>query len=173
MHSAPIILKHNLRPDEFMWLWGKYATGFNQTYHCTNSLRGTYSRILSKPRNPGLADQAELVLDERPWNSFRAFYICGVSKHGYSGKRNYPLNLHTAILPAPGVADAFEFRQWRLSVENGLFLRIPTEAELPVAYRRFPLAFVTCRIFRWACVFFSAGGPEGLRTSSTVESNAP
>ncbi len=162
MESAHPILQHNLRPEEFLWLWGKYATGFNPACHCTNSVRGVYSRILSKPRNPDLAEQPELLLDERPVDSFRAFYICGVSKHGYSAKKNYPLNLHAAVLPLPGAHDEFEFREWRLSTTNGRFLRIPTQDEIPEVYRALPPEFVTCRIFRWASVFYSPNGPRRL-----------
>jgi len=162
MEGFPIILRHNLRPEEFMWLWGKYATGFNAVYHCTNCVVGAYSRILSKPKNPNLVRQNELILAERPPESFSAFYICGVSKRGYSAKKNYPLNLHAAVLPVPGARDDFTFLECNLSVANGVFLRIPAEDEIPKAHWNLPPEFVTCRIFRWASVFFSSGGPERL-----------
>ena len=162
MELSPIILLHNLRPEEFMWLWGKYAVGFNPAYHCTNCVRGPYSNVLSKPRNPALGRQSELVLDERSEGTFDAFYICGVAKRGYSAKKNYPLNLHAVVQPKPGADDVFEFLEWRLSVRNGRFLRIPAQDEIPEAYRDLPPEFVTCRIFRWASVFYSPGGPERL-----------
>ena len=39
-----IEITHNFDPSQFMWLWSKYVTGFNDAYHCTNSIRGSYSR---------------------------------------------------------------------------------------------------------------------------------
>jgi hypothetical protein len=160
MEPSTIILQHNLRPEEFMWLWGKYAVGFNPAYHCTNCVRGRYSKVLSKPKNPALGHQPELLLNERLAGTFDAFYICGVSKHGYSAKKNYPFNLHAAVQPIPGASDVLEFREWRLSVRNGRFLRIPAQGEIPEAYRKLPSEFVTCRIFRWASAFYSPGGLE-------------
>ncbi len=46
---------HNLDPKKFVWLWMKYVRGTNLAHHCTNSLRGPYSKILSKhnPELPG------------------------------------------------------------------------------------------------------------------------
>jgi len=162
MEPFPIIMQHNLRPEQFMWLWGKYAVGFNPAYHCTNCIRGPYSKVLSKPKNPALGRQDELVLNERPAGTFDAFYICGVARRGYSAKRNYPFNLHAAVQPIPGAFDVFEFLEWRLSVRNGRFLQIPAQDDIPAAYRGLPPEFVTCRIFRWASVFYSPGGPERL-----------
>jgi hypothetical protein len=66
------------------------------------------------------------------------------------------------VQPKPCVDDVFEFLEWRLSVKNGRFLRIPAQDEIPEAYRDLPPEFVTCRIFRWASVFYSAGGPNRL-----------
>ncbi len=138
-----------------MWLWAKYVTSFNPKYHCTNCIRGHYSKVLSKPQNRELANQGTLNLDEFPRGSYRAIYICGVAKQGYSAKRNYPVNLHAVIRPEPGATDEFVFLEWRLRTENGVFLPIPAEARLPQQFRTLPPEFTTCRIFRWASVYFA------------------
>jgi len=131
--NAPIKLVHNLTGDKFVWLWAKYVSGVNDQYHCTNCIRGPYSKMLSK-HNPDLPAQREIVLDEVDPNRFKAIYICGVSNNGYSRKANYDHNLHAAVLPKPGQSDRFTFESWRLSVENGLFLPIPKEEALPKPY---------------------------------------
>jgi hypothetical protein len=143
-----IKLEHNLEPEKFMWLWMKYVSAVNDQKHCTNSLRGRYSKILSK-HNPLLDTTPELHLNERPTEEFSYIYICGVIKKGYP-RSNYPHNLHAVVKPAPGFSDSFEFENWRLAVTNGTFESIPTEAELPSQYRGLPPAFTACRIFRWA-----------------------
>lgn len=150
--NRPIIILHNLDPDKFVWLWAKYVRGVNDTKHCTNSILGRYSKKLSK-HNPELTQQPELVLDEEPGDSYKAIYICGVAKKGYSAKKNYPHNLHTAVMPKPGTSDEFHFEDWHLKVENGVFMPIPTEDELPERYKDLPAEFVTCRIYRWAVGF--------------------
>jgi hypothetical protein len=83
-----------------------------------------------------------------------------VARKGYSAKRNYPFNLHAAILPKAGARDAFEFDGWELRVENGIFLPIPKEEDLPKHYRGLAPEFRTCRIFRWAVC--AAGKVEGI-----------
>lgn len=148
---VPIRLTHNLSGDKFVWLWAKYVNGVNDRYHCTNCIRGPYSKRLSK-HNRDLAIQPEIAFDEVAPNEFKAIYICGVSNNGYSRKANYVHNLHAAVLQKPGHNDCFTFENWVLSVENGLFLPIPKEKDIPEVYTRLPAAFTTCRIFRWAVV---------------------
>ena len=149
--NAPIQLTHNLDGTKFMWLWAKYVRGFNDAQHCTNSLAGRYSKILSK-NNPQLPSLRSLTLGEEP-SGWSAIYICGVSKAGYSSKKNYPHNLHAAVIPAVGEHDEFRFEDWVLTIQNGLFTKIPTEADLPTRYQALPPEYTTCRIFRWAvCV---------------------
>lgn len=150
-----VLLQHNLRPEAFMWLWMKYTTGLNDRHHCTNCLRGPYSKILSKPKNPHLGTTRRLVLDEVPVGSYRALYICGVAARGYRKKENYPHNLHAPIQPEYGVRDTLRFEDWQLDVENGRFLPIIGEDELPPEYRGLPPEYTTCRIFRWAAGYFS------------------
>jgi len=146
--TAPI-LHHNLIPAAFVWLFAKYVRTVNPAQHCTNVLHGPYSRKLSK-HNAQLAVEPPLVLDEEPPGSYRAIYLCGVAVQGYRQKLNYPHNLHTAILPEAGAHDVFEFERWRLEIDDGRFLTIPGEAELPREYADLPPEFTTCRIFRWA-----------------------
>src|SRR6185437_9108837 len=99
-----IEISHNFAPDDFMWLWAKYVVGFNDKYHCTNSIRGRYSRKLSK-KNAELATSRVITMDENPLGSYHAIYICGVAKAGYSKKENYPHNVHVAIRPAAGAEE--------------------------------------------------------------------
>ena len=89
------------------------------------------------------------MLDEEPAD-WAGLYICGVAKGGYSVKKNYPHNLHAAVIPAPGKCDVYHFENYTITVENGLFTRIPSEAELPAKYKNLQPSFTTCRIFRWA-----------------------
>jgi len=143
-----VCLNHNLEPEKFMWLWTKYVTGINDQKHCTNCLRGPYGKILSK-HNEELRASPVVVLDELQEGSFNAIYICGVIKKGYP-RTNYEHNLHAAIQPMAGSNDSFLFENWRLTVTNGVFLTIPSEAELPERYRSLGPEYKTCRIFRWA-----------------------
>jgi hypothetical protein len=163
-----IEITHNFDPRQFMWLWAKYVTGFNERYHCTNSIRGRYSKTFSK-NNPAFTTTPIVVLDEQPLDSYHAIYVCGVSKQGYSKKENYPHNVHAAIRPELGAVDEFSFEKWTLRIRNGRFLRIPPdEKELPDQYRSLPPEYTTCRIFRWSACFFcpqSVGVASGLATS--------
>lgn len=152
-----IEIAHNLEPRDFVWLWAKYVTGFNPKHHCTNSIRGRYSRKLSK-HNEQLTTSRVIAMDECHPDSYQAVYICGVAKQGYAKKTNYEHNLHVAICPQPGSADAWSFEKWRLHVRGGTFLHIPTTAEeLPAAHRDLPPEYTMCRIFRWAACFFDGG----------------
>ncbi len=56
--------------------------------------------------------------------------ICGINKRD-DPRTDYPHNLHAAVLPRPGAADTFVFKNWRLEARNGLFLPIPAEMEIP------------------------------------------
>lgn len=147
----------------FVWLWMKYVRGVNLKHHCTNCLRGPYGKRLSK-HNKELGSTPTLVLDEQPLDRYRSIYICGVAQQGYRRKENYPHNLHTAILPAPGAEDTFEFENWKLSVENGKFIGIPSEASLSEELRAFPPEYTTCRIFRFAALYEELDNLEGCPT---------
>jgi hypothetical protein len=150
-----IEIVHNFDPGQFMWLWAKYVTGFNDKHHCTNSIRGRYSKKLSK-NNPKLATSPFIVMDEQPLGSYSAIYICGVSKTGYSRKTNYAHNVHVAVRPEEGTAEAWSFEQWSLRIRNGRLLAVPASPEeLPLEYRALPPEYTTCRIFRWSACFFS------------------
>ena len=106
-----IEIAHNLEPRDFVWLWAKYVTGFNPKHHCTNSIRGRYSRKVSK-HNKELTTSGAIVMDECQPDSYRAIYICGVAKQGYAKKTNYEHNLHAAICPQPGAFDTWLFEKW-------------------------------------------------------------
>ena len=144
-------LTHNLAPRAFMWLWAKYVTGFNPKYHCTQAIKGNYSKVLSA-HNEDLVRSPTLHLNEQPADAYAALYVCGVARAGYSSKKNYPHNLHTAIRPKFGASDEFVFENWRLCVKNGVFLPIPPIDEIPSEFSRLEDRFTTCRIFRWAVV---------------------
>jgi hypothetical protein len=151
MTTQPIIIRHNFAPDAFMWLWAKYAVGFNERYHCTNCLRGRYSHRFSKAKNPHLATDHEIAFDEQTHH--RAIYICGVARAGYSSKKNYEHNVHLAICPAAGERAVFEFEQWRVEIMNGQVVPIPGAETLPKRLAALPTKFTTCRIFRWGASF--------------------
>ncbi len=154
MEGSYVILEHNLNPKKFIFLWMKYVTGFNEKHHCTNCLKGRYSRKLSKPNNPSLSEQSPLVFDEFPIDTCKALYICGVSSKRYREKLNYPYNLHAPILPIDGRSDELKFDSWHLRIKNGIFLPVPGENELIERYQHLPPEFTTCRIFRWAANYF-------------------
>jgi hypothetical protein len=141
-------VSHNLKREKFKWLWAKYVIGVNDQKHCTNSLRGRYSRVLSK-HNTALNSTPTLTMDEQPSGSYGFIYICGVISKGYP-RTNYPHNLHAVIKPDLGSSDELQFEDWRLRVMNGVFQPIPSEHDLPQVYRSLAPEFTTCRIFRWA-----------------------
>ena len=149
-----IEITHNLEPRDFIWLWAKYVTGFNPKYHCTNSIRGRYSRKLSK-HNKELGALEVIIMDEYPVDSYEAIYICGVAKQGYAKKKNYEHNLHAAIRPRVGAVETWSFEKWQLQARGGTFLYVPTsEQELPSKYKGLPPEYTTCRIFRWSACYF-------------------
>jgi hypothetical protein len=164
-----IEIAHNLEPRDFVWLWAKYVTGFNPERHCTNSIRGRYSRKLSK-HNKELTTSGVIVMDECHPDSYRAIYVCGVAKQGYAKKTNYEHNLHAAISPRPGAFETWSFEKWHLQIRGGAFLYIPNSAqELPARYRDLPPEYTTCRIFRWSACYFDGSGP-GLVVESKTNS---
>ncbi len=138
----------------------KYVTAANDAHHCTNVLRGSYSKKLSK-HNAALTSDLPVICDELPAGSFAALYICGVAKKGYAKKQNYPHNLHVPILPAPGQSSDFAFEEWRFKIRNGLVLPIISESELPEFYKGLPSEYTACRIFRWAVGWFR---PDKLKS---------
>ncbi len=166
-----IEIAHNLEPRDFVWLWAKYVTGFNPKHHCTNSIRGRYSRKFSK-HNKELTVSEVITMDECIPNSYSAIYICGVAREGYTRKTNYEHNLHAVISPRPGVFETWSFERWHLQVRGGAFLHIPASAqELPHRYRDLPPEYTTCRIFRWSACYFEAGN-QGLISESKPASGS-
>ena len=142
-----IEITHNFEARKFKWLWAKYVRGVDEARHCTNAIKGPYSKRFSK-LNPNLG--AHIIFDEQPLNSFTAIYICGVAGLGYAKHLNYPHNVHLALAPAPGEYDAWSFEGWEVTVRNGRVVPIPSERELPIRCRVLGPEFTTCRIFRWA-----------------------
>ena len=148
-----IEIEHNLDPKQFRWLFAKYVQSVNDRYHCTNCIRGPYSRLFSK-HNPDFAPGTRVVMDELRPGQYKAVYICGVSAKGYRKGQNYPHNVHVAIAPLVGRQERWNFENWTMEIMNGILLRIPeTVDEIPTHYRKLPPEFTTCRIFRWATAF--------------------
>lgn len=148
-----IIIRHNFNPKKFKWLYAKYAWGVNPTQHCTNAIRGKYSKRFNR-NNPDFASGEPIILDEYPDLGWDAIYICGVSTKGYKDHANYPHNVHIAVIPEPGHADAWEFEGWKMSLENGRFEYVAGEDALPAELQRFPPEYITCRMFRWAVTHY-------------------
>ena len=146
--ASPILLRHNLRPTPFKWLWAKYVRAVNPDRHCTQCLKGWYSKRLSK-HNRLLEHSKELLLDERDSSDWFGIYICGVRGAGYP-RSNYPHNLHAVLVPEPERTDSFEFEEWSMDVENARFVPIQNERDLVEPFVSKPPEFTTCRIFRWA-----------------------
>lgn len=150
-----IEIVHNFDPRQFMWLWAKYVVGFDERYHCTNSIRGRYSKKFSK-NNPLFACTSSVLFDEEDWGSYQAIYICGVAKQGYRVKQNYPHNVHAAMVPEVDGEDHWSFNGWQMALRNGRFLPIPPSPEcLPDHYRGLSQQYTSCRIFRWAACYFN------------------
>jgi hypothetical protein len=143
-----ITIKHNLNSAKFKWLWAKYVRGVNLTHHCTNSLKGPYSKKFSK-LNVEFNSEGIVTFDE--CSHFKAIYICGVSVNGYSKKLNYPDNLHLVLVPEAGRREVFKFLNWEFEVTNAKLSSIIGEDELAPEYKDLPKEYTTCRIFRWAC----------------------
>ena len=150
---APIIVRHNFDPQKFMWLYAKYAYGANPTHHCTNAIRGKYSKQFNR-NNPDFANGEPITMDEFPELGWDAIYICGVSTKGYKNHTNYPHNVHIAIVPEEGRKDVWRFEEWEMTIENGRFEYVAGEDDLPAAFRELPSEYVTCRMFRWAVIHY-------------------
>lgn len=158
-----IEILHNFDPARFMWLWAKYVTDFNETYHCTNAIRGRYSKKFSK-NSATFSETGRVVFDEQAPDTYDAIYICGVAKDGYVRKQNYLHNVHAAILPSVGVCEDWSFEGWNMTVHNGRFLSIPaTPDHLPARYRKLPDAYTSCRIFRWAACWYEHAPDDDLQ----------
>jgi hypothetical protein len=153
--SNEIIIKENFDGKKFKWLFAKYAIGANPKQHCTNSIKGRYSKKFNK-NNEKFALHEEIVMDEFPDLNWDAIYICGVSTNGYKQHENYPHNVHVAIIPSPGTEDKWAFEKWEMTVKNGKFERIADEKDLPIIYSRLPKEYVTCRMFRWAVTHYGS-----------------
>lgn len=137
-----IKIKHNLDATKFKWLWSKYVEGGNDEKHCTNSLKGKYSKKFSK-HNENFNNETTIIFDEQPEDKFKAIYICSVINKGYSQKKNYPHNVHLAMVPKEGARCLYQFEEWEIEIE-----------ELPVKYQGLPEEYVNYRIFRWAIGYF-------------------
>lgn len=148
-NESPITITHNFNPKKFLFLYAKYAYGANPKQHCTNAIRGRYSKKFSR-NNPEFANTPTIIMDEFLELGWDAIYICGVSTKGYAKHENYPHNVHIAVLPAPGEKDFWEFEDWKMTVENGRFEYVISEEELADEYKGYPEQYVTCRMFRWA-----------------------
>ena len=144
-----IKLTHNFDGKKFMWLYAKYAHGCNPKHHCTNAIKGKYSKRFSRLNSKFVPGQT-LAMDEFPAESWDAIYICGVSSKGYSKHENYPHNVHVAIIPREGATDHWEFENWKMDVENAIFEYVPSEKKINPKYLKLPEQYWTCRMFRWA-----------------------
>ena len=102
----------------------------------------------------------DVVFDEQPEDTFKAIYICGVISKGYSAKKNYPHNVHLAIVPKKGARCLYQFEEWTIEIEDGMISMIPEIEELPAKYQDLPEQYVTCRIFRWAIGYFFSDEDE-------------
>jgi hypothetical protein len=168
-----VTIEHNFTPKSFMWLWAKYVIGFNEKHHCTNAIRGRYSRTFSK-NNVELTPGHSVAFDEAPAGTYDVIYICGVARNGYSRRQNYCHNVHVAILPLVGVTDDWTFECWRMTVHNGRLLPIPLIDQLPPRYLQLPGEYTSCRIFRWAACWygrracFTGASPAGRHELSTL-----
>jgi hypothetical protein len=148
-----IEIQHNFDQRKFKWLWAKYVQGVNDRYHCTNCIRGPYSRRFSK-NSPNFCPGIPVLMDELQPGQYKAIYICGVATAGYTKGRNYIHNVHVAIAPLAGNRESWSFENWKMEITNGRLLRIPGSVdEIPTQYRSLPPEYTTCRIFRWAMAF--------------------
>lgn len=159
-----VTIRHNIDETQFKYLWAKYVKGSNIERHCAQCVPGTFSKKFSGAWNSDLLHQPTLAMDEVPDEEYQAIYFCGVYKKGFSTKKNYPHNLHLAVIPEEGRTDVFDFENWHIEIENGFVSRIPAEEELDDRFFKAPYDhhYYTCRIFRWMIGFFH---PELLKTT--------
>ena len=162
-----IKVKHNFDSSKFKWLWSKYVSGGNDQKHCTNCLKGKYSKKFSK-HNENFNQETTMVFDEVEEESYKAIYICGVINKGYYKKANYPHNVHLAIIPREGCNDVYEFEGWKVEIENGFVDRIIDIEELPSEYKDLGDEYITCRIFRWMIGYFYNGMPRCSKCNSEM-----
>lgn len=162
-----IKIKHNFDSSKFKWLWSKYVAEGNDKKHCTNCLKGKYSKKFSK-HNENFNNENTIVFDEVEEGSYKAIYICGVINKGYYKKANYPHNVHLAIIPKEGYNDVYEFEGWKVEIENGFVDRIIDIEELPNEYKDLGDEYITCRIFRWMIGYFYKGMTRCGRCSSEM-----
>ena len=150
-----IKITHNFDEKKLKWLWAKYVTKGNNEKHCQACLHGPYSKKFSGTSNKDLLSQPVLVMDEKEPGTYKAIYFCGVVKKGYP-KSNYPHNVHFAVLPKDGASDNCSFEDWTVHVDDGIFMRIPSESEIARKYFSIPYDdhYFTCRIFRWMLSVF-------------------
>lgn len=151
-----IKIKHNFEKEKFMWLWSKYVKAGDDSKHCTNSIKGVYSKKFSK-HNEEFKVGSEIIFDEEKLGEYEAIYICGVIKKGYSQKKNYEHNVHLAIIPKKGEKQSWQFEQWKVEIEGGIISKIISEKELEnlsEKYKGLAEEYRTCRIFRWMVGFF-------------------
>lgn len=164
-----VTIRHNIDPGKFKFFWTKYVREGDLSHHCAACVKGSWSKKFCAAWNKDpktdepLPFAPTITFDEQPQGSFRAIYICGVFKQGFSTKKNYPHNVHCAIIPAEGQTDVYEFDGWRIEIDGGYVDRIPTEEELPERFFNTPYDYhyYTCRIFRWMVGHFY---PELLKT---------
>ena len=77
-----IKIKHNFNASKFKWLWSKYVTEGNDKKHCTNCIKGKYSKKFSK-HNENFNNENIITFDEVEGGNYKAIYICGVINKGY------------------------------------------------------------------------------------------
>jgi hypothetical protein len=124
--------------------WLKYVTGFRPEVHCARCLEGRYSRVI-RLNSPDLAPGALLQLD--PPTVYDYGYLCGVALVG-----GWQANFHAAFVPKPGAR--FTARAYSgavFEITGGRRVDIP---ELPRNYDGRPLAFTTCRNWRFGVAYY-------------------
>lgn len=164
-----VIIKHNIEPTKFKFFWTKYVREGDIRRHCAACVKGSWSKKFCAAWNKDEASGEyapfpnEITFDEQSGGSYKAIYVCGVSKAGFSTKKNYPHNLHLPIIPKEGAADTFDFDGWHIEIDGGYVDRIPSEEELDRRFFEAPYDhhYYTCRIFRWMLGYFH---PELLKT---------
>ncbi len=165
-----VTIRHNIDPTKFKCFWTKYVREGALNQHCAACVHGSWSKKFSTSFNsPNPTEPVPfaptITFDEQPEGSYKAIYVCGVFKQGFSTKKNYPHNVHLAIIPEEGRTDVYDFDGWHIEIEGGYADRIPTEEELPEQFFKAPYShhYYTCRIFRWMVGFFY---PELLKSKT-------
>lgn len=169
IHMDMITITHNIDPKKFKFFWTKYVREGDLRHHCAACVKGSWSKKFcaawNKDNNDEYAPFEETItFDEFPEGTYKAIYICGVFKAGSSTKKNYPHNVHLAIVSEEGHNDVYDFEDWHIQIEGGRITRIPTEEELDERFFNYPYDHhhYTCRIFRWMVGFFY---PELLKAN--------